>query len=292
VRDNTLAEVGHLTRVLLKHPRDAFVTDEMIASQWRSLAFTAPPSLARAVDEYAAFVDILRTAGTKIDFLPASGATNLDSLYVRDASIVCSGGVVLCRMGKPLRRNEPEAQKSTYRQLGIPIVGEIQAPGTVEGGDTLWLDERTLAVGRGYRTNTEGIRQLTEILRPLGVQVLVYDLPHWNGAGECLHLMSMISPVAEKVAVVYSRIMAVAFVEWLKEAGWTLIEMPESEFDTMGCNVLALGEGKVVIANRNPETSALLQAAGLAVLEYQGDHISHNRQGGPTCLTRPVYRAS
>jgi N-dimethylarginine dimethylaminohydrolase len=122
--------------------------------------------------------------------------------------------------------------------------------------------------------------------------VLVYDLPHWNGANECLHLMSMISPVAEKVAVVYMRMMPVALVEWLRDNGWTLIELPESEFDSMGCNVLALGEGRVVIANHNPETSARLQAAGSTVLEYQGDHISHNRQGGPTCLTRPILRAS
>jgi N-dimethylarginine dimethylaminohydrolase len=276
-----------LRTVMVREPAPTVGGDE-----WQSFGYTRSIRQPETVREHHEFVDLLQANGIDVISAGPDPVGHLDAIFAYDPSLMTNRGAILLRPGKDLRRDEPALHRATYQEFGIPIIGEVQAPGTVEGGDTLWLDEHILAVGRGYRTNTEGIRQLTEILRPLGVQVLVYDLPHWNGAGECLHLMSMISPVAEKVAVVYSRMMAVAFVEWLKEAGWTLIEMPESEFDTMGCNVLALGEGKVVIANRNPETSALLQAAGLTVLEYQGDHISHNRQGGPTCLTRPVYRAS
>ena len=215
---------------------------------------------------------------------------HLDAIFSYDPSLITNRGAILLRPGKVLRQGEPEFHRATYEELGIPVIGEIEVPGTVEGGDTLWLDEGTLAIGRGYRTNNDGIRQLSAILSQVGVQVIAYDLPHWNGPAECLHLMSMISPVAERVAIVHSRMMAVALVDYLKQAEWTLIEMPEEEFETMGCNVLALGDGKVLIANRNPGSAELLRKAGLTVLEYHGDHISHNRQGGPTCLTRPILR--
>jgi N-dimethylarginine dimethylaminohydrolase len=276
-----------LRTVMVRQPAPTVGGDE-----WQSFGYTRPIRPAETAREHREFVDLLRANGVEVVEVGPDPVGHLDAIFAYDPSLITNRGAILLRPGKELRRGEPALHRATYAELGIPIAGEIEAPGTVEGGDTLWLDEQTLAVGRGYRTNAEGIRQLTEIHRPMGVQVLVYDLPHWNGSSECLHLMSMISPVADKVAVAYMRMMPVALVEWLRENGWTLIELPESEFDSMGCNVLALGEGRVVIANHNPETSAQLQSAGLTVLEYQGDHISHNRQGGPTCLTRPVLRAS
>ena len=291
MRDSSLTEVGRLTRVLLKHPREAFVSDEMIAAQWRPLAFTAPPSLARASDEYDAFVDILRTAGATLDFFPASGATNLDSVYVRDASIVCSRGVVLCRMGKPLRRGEPEAQKSAYRQLGIPIVGEITEPGCVEGGDVVWLDDRTIAVARGYRTNAEGIRQLRALLGESIDELIVVALPHWRGPGDVLHLMSLVSPVDRDLAVVYSPLLPVPFRESLLDRGYTLVEVADDEFESMGTNVLALAPRECVMLAGNPKTRAALERAGARVVEYVGTEISVKGAGGPTCLTRPLARA-
>ena len=291
MRDSSLTEVGRLTRVLLKHPREAFVSDETIAAQWRSLAFTAPPSLARAVDEYDAFVDILRTAGAEIDSLPASGTTNLDSIYVRDASIVCSRGAVLCRMGKRLRRGEPDAQKSTYRQLGIPIVGEIIEPGCLEGGDVVWLDDRTIVVGHGYRTNAEGIRQLRAVLGESIDELIVVALPHWRGPGDVLHLMSLISPVDRDLAVVYSSLLPVPFREALLDRGYTLVEVPHDEFESMGTNVLALGPRECVMLAGNPKTRAALEQAGAHVVEYVGTEISVKGAGGPTCLTRPLARA-
>src|SRR3989442_12427754 len=161
---STLSEVERLTRVLVKHPREAFVSDAAIAAQWKSLSFSAAPSLANATEEYDAFLQILRAAGAQIDFLPADERTNLDSIYVRDASVVCARGVILCRMGKRLRSSEPAAQQAAFRTIGIPIVGEISEPGRLEGGDVVWLDDRTIAVGRGYRTNDEGILQLRALL--------------------------------------------------------------------------------------------------------------------------------
>ena len=290
MRDNSLSEVGRLTRVLVKHPREAFVSNEAIAAQWKLLNFSAAPAVARASEEFEAFVGILRGAGAQVDFLPADERTSLDSIYARDASIVCNRGVILGRMGKRLRREEPAAQKAELRRLGIPIVGEIIEPGSLEGGDVVWLDDRTIAVGRGYRTNEEGILQLRALLADSIDELIVVPLPHWRGAGDVLHLMSLISPVDRDLAVVYSPLLPVPFRETLIESGYRLVEVPDEEFDTMGTNVLALGPRECVMIGGNPQTRAALEAAGARVTEYAGHEISVKGAGGPTCLTRPLIR--
>ena len=287
---NTLAEFGRLTRVLLKHPREAFRSDERIAGEWKPLNFGAPPSFARAIEEYDALVEILKSAGVQIDGLPAAEQTNLDSLYVRDASIVCPRGVILCRMGKRLRAAEPAAQKTAYRSLGIPVVGEITEPACLEGGDVVWLDDHTIVVGHGYRTDEEGILQLRALLGTSIDELIVVPLPHWRGPGDVLHLMSLISPVDRDLAVVYSPLLPVGFRQRLVAHGCDLIEVPDREFETMGTNVLALGPRDCLMLAGNPQTRQALERAGARVREYVGEEISVKGAGGPTCLTRPLAR--
>jgi len=288
---DTLAEFARLTRVLLKHPREAFGSDERIAGEWKPLNFGAPPSFTRAIEEYDALVEILRSAGVQIDCLPAAEQTNLDSLYVRDGSIVCSRGVILCRMGKRLRAAEPAAHRAAYRSLGVPVIGEITEPACLEGGDVVWLDDRTIAVGHGYRTDEEGILQLRGLLGDTIDELIVVSLPHWHGPGEVLHLMSLISPVDRDLAVVYSPLLPVAFRQRLVAQGCQLIEVPHDEFETMGTNVLALGPRDCVVLAGNPRTRQALERAGARVREYVGEEISVKGGGGPTCLTRPLARA-
>jgi len=288
---STLAEFGRLTRVLLKYPREAFRSDEAIAAEWKALSFAAPPSLARAIEEYDAFVEILRTAGVQVTNLPAADETNLDSIYVRDASIVCSRGVILCRMGKRLRAAEPSAQKAAYRSLGISVVGEITEPASLEGGDVVWLDDQTIAVGRGYRTDDEGILQLRALLGDSIEELIAVPLPHWRGPGDVLHLMSLISPIDRDLAVVYSPLLPVAFRQRLVAHGYELIEVPPAEFETMATNVLALGPRDCLMLAGNPQTRTALERAGAHVREYTGNEISVKGAGGPTCLTRPLVRA-
>ena len=299
--NSKLSEVGTLARVLLKHPRDAFVSTDQVARQWRELNFTAAPDLARASDEFEAFADILRLGGAAIDFLPPDNETTLDSIYVRDAAVVTPAGVVLCRMGKAQRDAEPRAQRRWFESNQDPvpdatpiassprIAGAIAAPGRLEGGDVLWIDDRTLAVGRGYRTNAAGIQQLRALVAPQ-VEVVEVPLPHWRGERDVMHLMSLISTVDRDQAVVYSPLLPVPFREWLLERGFTLIETDPDEFETMATNVLALGPGRCLMLDGNPRTRAALERAGIDVLVYRGDEISVKGAGGPTCLTRPLSR--
>ena len=201
------AEYGRLTRVVIKHARDAFRDDAQIAAQWRVLNFTAAPDFGAAIAEYDAFAALLGRLGAEVVQLPANPATTLDSIYVRDAAIVTALGIVLCNMGKPQRGTEPAAQRQAYEAWGVPVAGEVQAPGKIEGGDVVWLDDRTVAVGRGYRTNDEGIRQFRALLGDSIDELIVVPLPHWRGAADVFHLMSIISPVDRDLAVVYSPLM-------------------------------------------------------------------------------------
>jgi N-dimethylarginine dimethylaminohydrolase len=282
-------EYGRLTRLVLKHPRDAFRDQATCAAQWQQLRFTNEPDLARAIAEYDRFAAILASTGAQLDLLPAAADTTLDSIYVRDASLASPHGMILCNMGKPARASEPSAQEAAFNALGIPVAGGISGAGRLEGGDVVWFGDSTVAVGRGYRTNDEGIRQLRGILGP-SVDVIVVPLPHWSGEGDVMHLMSLISPVDRDLAVVYSRLLPVPFREWLLGRGIRLVDVPDQEFETMGTNVLALSPRRCLMVRGNPRTRAALEAAGAEVLEYDGFEISVKGAGGPTCLTRPVYR--
>lgn len=286
----SLDEFGRLTLVALRPPRHAFEGPDRIARQWSALNFTAAPDFGRAVDEHAAFAELLRGMGSSVVELPADPALTLDAVYVRDASILTPQGAVLCRMGKPARRSEPSVQGAALEASGITVVGRIEPPGLLEGGDVVWFDATTVAVGRGYRTNDEGIRQLQALLGT-STEVVTVHLPHYRGPGDVFHLMSILSPVDADLAVVYSPLMPAAFREWLLARGIALVEVPDEEFDSMGANVLAVAPRKVLLLEGNPLTRARLEAAGVEVTTYRGVEISVKGGGGPTCLTRPLMRA-
>src|SRR2546426_7954859 len=258
--------------------------------QWRDLGYLARPDIVAAPADYRCFLALLEAAGVETLSLPSDPTVGLDSLYVRDPSIVCEGGVILCNMGKPQRRTEPAAQEAAFRAAGLPIRGRITGDGTVEGGDVCWIDQRTLAVGRGYRTNDAGIHQLRDLVRDCVDEVVVVPLPHWHGPADVFHLMSMVSPVDRDLFLVYAPLMPVPFREALTARGIELVEVPDREFETLGCNVLAVAPREVLAVAGNPETRARLEHAGVRVHEFAGREICLKGGGGPTRLARPLAR--
>ena len=287
-----LSEVGRLARVLVKHARDAFVSQDVIDRQWKMLNFSAPPDYARALDEYDAFLDIIRKSGAEVACLPRDERVTLDSIYTRDASVLSSKGAVRARMGKPERASEPAVQGHELQCLDAEVVGGIKPPGHLEGGDVVWFDARTVVVGWGYRTDAGGIQQFRELLGKSIDEFFVVTLPHWRGPGDVMHLMSLVSPVDKNLAVVYSRLLPVPFRAHLLRHGFSLVEVPDEEFETMGTNVLALAPRVCVMLKGNPRTRAALEKAGATVYEYEGREISLKGGGGPTCLTRPLTRTT
>jgi len=281
---------GRLRRVLVKRPAEAFVNTDQIASQWQDLAYLAPPDLARAKAEHDRFVTLLKRGGAQVAYLPADPRTGLDSLYPHDPALITDAGAIIFHMGKTARRGEGPALADALPGLDVPLLGHVEAPGTAEGGDMLWLDPHTLAVGRTYRTNAEGIAQLRALLAPLQVEVVEVPLVHWTGPGDVLHLLSLISLLANDLAVVYARLLPIPFREVLLQRGIELIEIPDQEFATQGCNVLALAPRLCLMLAGNPVTQRHLEAASCQVWTYRGDEISTKGSGGPTCLTRPLWR--
>lgn len=277
--------VAPLRRVLISRP----VAPGPDVS-WEEFGYHGPMRHEQALAEHAALCRVLEEAGCAVEAISLPSAALPDGIFPFDPIITTDAGAIVCRMGKALRREEPALLEAAIRDRGVPILGRIEAPGTVEGGDCLWLDARTLVVGQGYRTNAEGIRQLGDLLAPQGVDVIPADLPYWHGPGECLHLLSLISLVDDDLAVVYRPLLPVKLVQMLEERGIRMVEVPDAEFPTQGPNVLATGPRRCVILRENAVTAERLCAAGCTVTPIAGDEISHNRGGGPTCLTRPLWR--
>ena len=284
------SDIGKIKTVFLKNVQQAFISDAHIEQYSSDLNYVGKPDLKNALTEYATFQSVLKLHGAEIFYLPEDASVNMDSIYCRDASIATDNGMIICNMGKAARMNEPLASKRAFEANGIPVLGTITPPGTLEGGDVAWLNEHTLAVGHTYRTNEEGIKQLTTMLRPLGVEVITVPLPHYKGKEDVFHLMSILSPVDRDLAVVYSPLMPIVFRNLLLKRGYQLVEVTDEEFESMGCNVLALAPRECLMVNGNPKTKAALENAGCKVTVYDGEEISVKGGGGPTCLTRPIHR--
>jgi N-dimethylarginine dimethylaminohydrolase len=272
--------IDPLKRVLVRAPRP-----EEIPS-WQALGWRAEPDPVKLTAEHAAFCQLLADAGAEVVTAHDEPGT-LDSIYVFDPALVTGDGAVLLRPGKPERRNEPDVLAHDLALAGVRIRAHLVEPELAEGGDTLWLDEQTLLVGRSYRTTDAGIDALRRALP--GVDVLAFDLPHLNGRGEVLHLLSLLSPLDRDLAVAYVPLLPVRLVELLEQRGIVLVAVPDDEFETMGANVLALGPRVGLAVAGNETTRRRLARAGVEVLVYRGDELSKG-DGGPTCLTCPLVR--
>jgi len=272
------SEYGAIRSICLKPAEKAFVNQQQISEQWESLNYLGKPDFKNSIIEYDHFEKIIQETGADINYFPENKSVHIDSIYCRDASIFTDFGAILCNMGKKERKNESSAAHSFYEEIGQDILGVIKAPGTLEGGDVAWLDDVTLAVGRTYRTNDEGIEQLRGLLEPKDIRIVQVDLPHYKGPSDVFHLMSILSPVDKDLAVIYSPLMPINFRTLLLDMNYKLVEVPEKEFDSMGCNVLALG----------PRDCLMVE--GARVRTYKGSEISVKGGGGPTCLSRPILR--
>ena len=282
--------VDPLRMVIMKSPVTAWKDTNNVKKHWKDLHFISQPKFDKAVLQYNQLISLIESFGTEILMLPKNDETNLDSIYTHDAGIATSEGIVICNMGKEVRKNEPKALKNYLLENNIPIVGEIKDPGIIEGGDIIWINERTVAVGEGYRTNKKGIQQLRDILGNQVDDIIPVPLPHWLGPENCLHLMSNVSPIDDNLFLIYPKLLPVKFIKFLKSLNIKLIKVPDKEYESMACNVLPLAPKKCIMMAGNPITKTLLESNNVEVFTYDGSEISLKGAGGPTCLTRPIYR--
>ena len=277
--------IAPLRRVLVKRPEQAFASVDPVA--WH---YTSQPDLEGARQQHDALVQTLLDAGVEVLYHDEPQPDHADAVYVFDPAIVTDQGAIVLSMGKNLRRGEESFMSRRLEALGVPIHYALHGAALAEGGDLLWVDHDTLAVGLGFRTNAQGLAQIREALDGQGITVVPVELPYFTGPDACLHLLSLISIVDHKLAVIYPPLMSVPFWQFLQDRGFRIVEVPEQEFMTMGPNVLALAPGQCLMLEGNPITQRRLEQAGCQVLTYKGDEISLKAEGGPTCLTRPILR--
>jgi N-dimethylarginine dimethylaminohydrolase len=277
--------IAPLQTVLVRRPDEAFGAADPIL--WH---YSDQPYLPLAQQEHDAFVNTLLGAGVEVAYHDVPLPDHADAIFVHDPVLITDHGAIILRMGKRLREGEEEAMAAMLHRLDVPIRYTLHGPARAEGGDLLWLDEHTLAVGLGFRTNAVGYQQLAETLAGSGVSLLPVQLPYFEGPEACLHLQSLISLIDHDLAVVYRPLLPVPFYQLLVERGVELIDVSDEEFMTMGTNILALGPRKVLMLDHNLETIQNLREAGCEVLVYRGDEMSLKAEGGATCLTRPILR--
>jgi len=282
--------VDPLQRVLVCSPRAAGWHQPERVALWRDLGFHHAPDFAQAQAQHEALRRELMNAGAEVLDLPGADGLSLDAVYAHDASLPTDFGLIVMRPGKRNRMVEGRYQGGFCRHSGIPTLAEIVDPGATEAGDIVWLDAKTLLIGRSYRTNAAGIAQIRDALAPKGVEVRSVPLPHGFGPSTCLHLMSLMSMLDAGTILVDLPLLAVETVELLQSHGFDFVEIDPSERDTLACNVLALGAKRLLALEEDRKTNERLRRAGFDVRTFPGSELCINGGGGPTCLTRPLLR--
>lgn len=276
---------AQLKSILVRRPLE----EEWHIKDWRKWGYLRKPNIKLAREEHANFVETIKAEGVRVFFVDDVHKERLDAIFTSDPAIITDRGAVILKMSKALRIGEEETLSENIAKLNIPVLGRIQGEATLEGGDVLWLDPKTIIIGRSYRSNIQGITQLKNILNGLANTSHV-DLPHWHGSGECLHLLSLISLIDEDLALVYPELAPVSLLESLKARNIKIVDVPRREFETQGCNVLTLKPRKCMMVEGNPKTRKTLEKEGVEVIEFQGKEICLNRTGGPSCLVCSILR--
>jgi len=284
-----LNEYSSLMQVAIRSPLNSFISDEKLSNEWEDLRFHSQPQLKESINEFIEFRKLLLNNEIEIIDLPKINGLTIDSIYTRDSILISPNGLILCNMGRASRTPEARANYEDLKLQGHKIAGEILAPGTLEGGDFIWLSDTKAAVGLGPRTNQEGIDQLKKILGNT-IELHVVQLPAPSHPEDVLHLMSIISPLDKDLALIYKPLMPASFIQWLAQLGIEFVEVDEVEYLLMGCNVLATSPRSVIMLENLPIVQKSLQNAGCKVQTYKGIEISRKGEGGPTCLTRPLKR--
>ncbi len=286
---NLLNEYSQIKEVAIRSPLAGFIDNDKISREWEALRYHAKPDILLAISEYKYFKSLLADDGMEVIDLPPSKKLTLDSIYTRDTILLCDKGLILCNMGRASRTFEVNENFKTLSSMGYEVAGEIKAPGTLEGGDFIWIDNNHAAVGLGPRTNAEGIRQLKEILGP-SIDLHIVNLPIPDHPDDVLHLMSIISPLDKDLALIYKPFIPNSFLQWLADLNINFITLSEEEYPLMGCNVLATAPRSIIMLDELPKVQFELEKAQCKIRTYKGIEISRKGEGGPTCLTRPLKR--
>jgi N-dimethylarginine dimethylaminohydrolase len=272
--------IAPLRRVLVRRPATA---GDWAGAAWRT------PDPDRLSAQHEAFCELLADLGAEVEVAPALD-DQVDAVYMHDPLVMTARGGIPLRMAKPARTREPGHAALELERLGVPVLGTLEAPAYADGGDRYWIDDQTMAIGLGYRTNRAGADALARLVEPEGVTVEAYDMPHDQGPGSVLHLQSFISGVADGLCVIYEPLAPVRLLQDLRERGTEWIAIDHDAYLAMGCNILAVRPGVVIMVDGARSVRSALERRGVEVHVYDGSELSLKGDGGPTCLTQPLLR--
>ena len=282
-------EYSSFKEVAIRSAKNSFINSSKLDNEWKKLRFHSKPDFEDAINEYSEFENLIISSAQNIIYLPKATDLTIDSIYARDSILVSPKGLIICNMGRKSRTSEALACAEVYKSKGYKIAGKIEPPGTIEGGDFIWIDSNHAAVGLGPRTNKEGINQLKKILGD-DVHLEIVELPEPNHPEDVLHLMSIISPIDNDLSIIYRNFMPISFIKWLENLNMKFVEISDTEYNKMGCNVLAYAPRSVIMLDDISSVKIKLENEGCTVKTYKGNEISRKGEGGPTCLIRPLTR--
>ena len=283
-------EYSSFKEVAIRTVKNSFINSNKLDNEWKKLRFHSKPNFEDANKEYFKFEDLIIHSAKNIIYLPEAVDLTIDSIYARDSILVSPKGLIICNMGRKTRTSEAFACAEVYKSKGYKIAGKIESPGTIEGGDFIWINNNHAAVGLGPRTNKEGINQLKRIIGD-DVDLEIVELPKPNHPEDVLHLMSIISPIDNDLSLIYRPFMPISFIKWLENLNIKFIDISDTEYYEMGCNVLAYAPRSVIMLDDISSVKMKLENEGCTVKTYKGNEISRKGEGGPTCLIRPLMRS-
>ena len=287
------SEVGRLRSVLMRRPAAeleairADAWDESLGAlvdpdegwYWES---ETPPDLRLVGAQYDGLVAALEEHGVDVHFVEPAPPRFSKAMYLRDPLVTIPGGAVIGRLAPRMRRGEEQSVARAVASLGMPVLRTVTGRGLVEGGSFAKLTPNVAAFGTSIRCNDEGARQLEEVLRPLGIELLVVPL-----GGFSIHLDGAFGMVDVDKALVHAPVLPYDFLERLRELGIEAIWCDPDEL--WAINSLVLAPGRVLMCEGYPRTAERLERRGVEVIAIPYGEIQKNG-GGIHCSTMELVR--
>ncbi len=243
--------VAPLRRVLVRRPA---TTGDWDGAGWRT------PDATKLERQHEAFVELLDGLGVEVEVADTLDG-QVDSVYMHDPLIMSGRGGIPLNMAKPARMREPGHAQQEFERLDVPVLGTLDGDAYADGGDRFWLDDKTAAIGLGYRTNRKGAQALQALLEPEGIHVETYDMPHDEGPAHVLHLQSFLSGATEDLFVVYEPLAPVRLLTDIRERGIDWIAIDRESYSPWAGTSWSCGPGSWSWSTACPRCAARWSSA-------------------------------
>jgi len=248
--------------------------------------YTDVIDLAKAQAEHDQMVQIYRDHDVAVHYVETNQTMPPNQLFCADLAVMTPEGAILARPASTMRAGEERWVARTLGNLGIPVLKQLTGRATFEGADLMWLDPKTVVIGRGLRTNQEAIDQISNVLAEVSIKTYPFDLPYGT-----MHLMGMLRMAAEKLAFVWPRRAPHMLVSVMREHGYDVKPLPDTDeaAHNKAFNFVVLGPRKILMAAGNPKSRAFYESIGIECFLTPMDELK-KASGAIGCMTLVLQR--